>query len=183
MNLFFCLEKWWIFLSCTSKGMIMTFCMRNLKKFTFSCKKACIFTFIQKKVWIFTSLYKNILNHHFFPTNLFFFVWKSKKKKFLIHKSVLHYICILEVQLFWRTYLANVSIEHVWVYYFSFVVQHGGQEYTVDWCHLPVWGWSDVTLDIYNNICIEFRTRENFTLFSAMHCILPFLNIKGCSLA
>ena len=103
MNLFFCLEKWWIFLSCTSKGMIMTFCMRNLKKFTFSCKKACIFTFIQKKVWIFTSLYKNILNHHFFPTNLFFFVWKSKKKKFLIHKSVLHYICILEVQLFWRT--------------------------------------------------------------------------------
>ena len=103
MNLFFCLEKWWIFLSCTSKGMIMTFCMRNLKKFTFSCKKACIFTFIQKKVWIFTSLYKNILNHYFFPTNLFFFVWKSKKKKFLIHKSVLHYICILEVQLFWRT--------------------------------------------------------------------------------
>ena len=73
------------------------------KKSYFFMQKSMYLYFHTKKVWIFTSLYKNILNHYFFPTNLFFFVWKSKKKKFLIHKSVLHYICILEVQLFWRT--------------------------------------------------------------------------------
>ena len=103
MNLFFCLEKWWIFASCTSKGIIMTFCVRNLKKVTFSCKKACIFTFIQKKYESLLLCIRTFWIITFFLQIFSFLCEKVKKKKFLIHKSVLHYICILEVQLFWRT--------------------------------------------------------------------------------